>query len=152
MTLAALEKKITKIKTDRKPDPVYALLVEKFPPREMKSAKERRSYLELIGTLMRELSAGTTKRFQDGIRRYLSVLTPFIKSFENDHWPRKETSGREILAFLMEQNRLTQKDLESEIGKQPYVSDILKGKKGLTKAQIQKLSHKFGVSPSVFFP
>ena len=52
----------------------------------------------------------------------------------------------------MEQNGLTQGDLQKEIGKQPYVSDILKGKKKLTAGQIDRLSNRFGVSPAVFFP
>jgi len=47
---------------------------------------------------------------------------------------------------------LTQADLEDEIGAQPYVSDILRGKKRLTSEQIGKLSKRFGVSPAVFFP
>jgi len=152
MTLKTLEKKISKIKIDHKPNPVYVLLVEKFPPRTIKSTKEHKIYLELVGTLMRELSQSIDKRSEDGMRRYLTVLTPFIKRFEETHWPRTEVKGYEILAYLMEQNGLTQVDLEKEIGKQPYVSDILKGKKRLTTNQIQRLSKRFFVSPAVFFP
>jgi len=86
------------------------------------------------------------------VRQYLSVLAPCLKQFEQAHWPRGRTSGREVLAFLLEQNGLTQADLGEEIGAQPYVSDILRGKKNLTREHIQKLAKRFGVSPAVFFP
>lgn len=152
MNLRALEKEISKIDTGRKPNPAYVFLVERFPPRDIANAKEHRAFQELVGTLLRAMSGGIDKRSQEGIRCYLSVLTPFIKSFEAAHWPRKESSGREILAFLMDQHSLKQEDLGREIGKQPYVSDILAGKKNLTAEQISKLAKRFGVSPAVFFP
>jgi len=152
MTLQTLEKKVSKIKIDSSPNPIYGFLVERFPPREVKNGSEHRAYQDLVGTLMRELSDGADKRSEDGMRQYLSVLVPFLKKFEQAHWPRSHTSGREILAFLLEQNGLTQADLGEEIGTQPYVSDILRGKKKLTSEQIQKLAKRFGVSPAVFFP
>ncbi|HAZ08583.1 MAG TPA: hypothetical protein DCZ01_08710 [Elusimicrobia bacterium] len=151
MTLQTLEKKVSKIHVGSASNPIYSFLVERFPPREMKSASEHRAYRELVGTLMRELAHGADKRSAEGIRQYLRVLSPFLARFEQTHWPRSQTSGREVLAFLIQQNGLTQADLEKEIGAQPYVSDILRGKKTLTSGQIGKLSSRFGVSPAVFF-
>ena len=127
------------------------MLVEKFPPCEIRSAAEHRKYLELIKVLMRELGSGCAGPMAEGMRRYLSVLTPFVRRFERSHWPSARATGTEALAFLMEQNGLKQGDLREEIGKQPYVSDILNGKKNLTAEQIQRLSKRFGVSPAVFF-
>ena len=151
MTLQTLERKVAKIGALEPPNRAYALLVEKFPPCDIRSAAEHRVYLELIKLLMRELGSGCAGAMAEGIRRYLSVLTPFVGRFEQSHWPTSRATGREALAFLMEQNGLKQGDLQEEIGKQPYVSDILNGKKELTAQQIQKLSKRFGVSPAVFF-
>ena len=152
MTLQTLERKVSKIRIGAASNPVYGFLVERFPPREIKNASEHRAYRDLVGTLMRELSHGADKRSAEGIRQYLRVLAPLLAKFEQTHWPRGQTSGHEILAFLMEQNGLAQADLNEEIGAQPYVSDILRGKKKLTSEQIGKLSKRFGVSPAVFFP
>jgi len=152
MTLRTLEKKVSKIRLEPASNPVYAFLVEKFPPREIKNASEHRAYQELVGTLMRELSHGLDKRSAEAIRQYLSLLAPWIAKYEQARWPRCHTSGREVLAFLIQQNGSRQADLEEEIGAQPYVSDILRGKKRLTSEQIRKLSKWFGVSPAVFFP
>jgi len=59
MTLQTLEKKVSKIKINSSPNPIYGFLVEKFPPREVKNVSEHRAYQSLVGTLMRELSDGT---------------------------------------------------------------------------------------------
>lgn len=152
MTLQTLEKKVSGIHIEPAANVIYAFLVERFPPREIKKASEHRAYRDLVGTLMRELARGPDRLSAEGIRQYLSLLAPFIEKYEKARWPRRRTSGREILAFLMEQNGLAQADLEHEIGAQPYVSDILRGKKHFTTEQIEKLSRRFGVSPAVFFP
>ncbi len=152
MTLQTLERKVSGIRIGTAANRVYEFLVEKFPPKEIGSASDHRAYRELVGTLMRELSHGADKRSEEGIRQYLSVLAPFIAKFEQARWPRGRTTGSEVLAFLMEQNGLTQAELGEEIGTQPYVSDILRGKKALTSEQIGKLAKRFGVSPAVFFP
>ena len=152
MTLQALQKKVAGIRIESATNRVYEFLIEKFPPREIKNASEHRAYRNLVGTLMRELSHRIDKRSAAGIRQYISILAPLIAKFEETRWPRSRTSGHEVLEFLIEQNELTQSDLEDEIGTQPYVSDILRGKKELTSEQIAKLSKRFGVSPAVFFP
>lgn len=151
MTLQTLERKVAQIGAVGPSNRAYTLLIEKFPPREIRSASEHRAYRNLAGMLMRELGPNCETGIAEGIRRYLSVAAPFIARFEQTHWPRARSSGREVLAFLMEVHDLTQTELKNEIGAQPYVSDILKGKKNLTAEQIQKLSKRFGVSPAVFF-
>lgn len=152
MTLQALEKVVSQIHIEAASNPVYAFLVERFPPREIRKRSEHRAYRDLVGTLMRELSHGVDKRSAEGIRQYLGLLAPLIAKYERARWPRGRTSGREVLAFLLEQNALTQAQLDEEIGAQPYVSDILRGKKHLTSEQIEKLAKRFSVSPAVFFP
>ena len=58
----------------------------------------------------------------------------------------------EMLGFLMEQNALSQYDIASEVGGQPVVSDILHGKRKLTRDHIERLAKRFGVRPATFFP
>ena len=152
MTLQTLERKVSGIRIGTVANRIYEFLVERFPPREIRKASEHRAYRQLVGTLMRELSHGADRHSEEGIRQYLSVLAPFLAKFEQTRWPRSRTTGPDVLAFLLEQNGLTQTDLGEEIGAQPYVSDILRGKKALTSEQIGKLAKRFGVSPAVFFP
>jgi HTH-type transcriptional regulator / antitoxin HigA len=52
------------------------------------------------------------------------------------------------LTVIMDQHGLNTKDFESEIGKEPLVSQILAGKDLLTRGQARKLAQRFGVSPA----
>lgn len=56
----------------------------------------------------------------------------------------------DVLRLLMEQHSLGVADLP-EIGQKSLVSRILNGERSLTKAHIQSLTDRFGVSPAIFF-
>lgn len=60
-------------------------------------------------------------------------------------------SPEEMLSFLMEQNGLSQYDLADELGGQPVVSDILRGKRKLSRDHIERLGERFHVSPASFY-
>ena len=51
----------------------------------------------------------------------------------------------------MEENKLRQKDLLDIFGTESIASDVLNGKRELTKEHIRRLSKRFGVSPAAFF-
>ncbi|MGI2115644.1 helix-turn-helix domain-containing protein [Shewanella frigidimarina] len=55
------------------------------------------------------------------------------------------------LKVLMDQYGLNTTDFENEIGKKSMVSQVLSGKKNLTREHIMNLAHRFGVSPAIFF-
>lgn len=55
------------------------------------------------------------------------------------------------LKVLMDQHGLNMADFEKEIGKKSMVSQVLSGKKNLTREHIMNLAQRFGVSPAVFF-
>jgi HTH-type transcriptional regulator / antitoxin HigA len=74
-----------------------------------------------------------------------------IEAYEEKHYPIKDASPVKVLRELMSGNNLRQKDLASLFGSESVVSEVLSGKRKLNKRQIERLSHKFGVSPAVFF-
>ena len=51
----------------------------------------------------------------------------------------------------MEAHGLRQKDLTDIFGTESIASEVLHGKRELTKGHIKRLSVRFGVSPAVFF-
>lgn len=55
-----------------------------------------------------------------------------------------------LLRTLMNQHKLTGSDLP-EIGGKAMVSKVLKGKRGLSRQAIERLSERFGLRPSMFF-
>ncbi|MCZ7627215.1 MAG: hypothetical protein C3F12_00295 [Candidatus Methylomirabilota bacterium] len=52
----------------------------------------------------------------------------------------------------MGQHELSQYDLAKELGGQSVVSQILRGKRRLTREHIERLSKRFRVSPATFYP
>lgn len=80
----------------------------------------------------------------------LDTLGTIVHAYEEEHYQMPAVGGIEVLRYLMDEHALTQSDLP-EIGSQGIVSEILSGKRALNVRQIQALSQRFGVSPSVFF-
>jgi HTH-type transcriptional regulator/antitoxin HigA len=79
----------------------------------------------------------------------LDTLATLIHAYEEEHYPIPDTTGADILRFLMDEHGLTQSNLP-EVGSQGVVSEILNGKRELNLRQIRALAERFGVSPAVF--
>jgi len=79
----------------------------------------------------------------------LDTLGTLIHAYEEEHFRIPESTGGEVLRFLMDEQGLTQSDLP-EVGSQGVVSEILNSKRELNVRQIRVLARKFKVSPAVF--
>ena len=79
------------------------------------------------------------------------LLTLLIEDFEAKHYQIAPASPVEVVCELMNANGLKQVDLVDVFGTRSSVSEFLSGKRELSKAQIQKLSQRFHVSPAIFF-
>ncbi|MDH4609048.1 XRE family transcriptional regulator [Pseudomonas sp. BN102] len=106
--------------------------------------------------LLDELTENTEETPE--IERLVDQLCRAIKRYE-DSAPQfaelnagvEAITGVQMLKFLMAQNHLTGSDLP-EIGDKSVVSRTLNGKRTLSSADIQALSRRFHVDPSLFFP
>ena len=67
--------------------------------------------------------------------------------YEQGAFPAKKSSPAEMLEFLMEENGLKPADLPIPASR---VSEILAGKRDISKAQAIALAERFKVSPAVF--
>lgn len=87
-------------------------------------------------------------------KKYADVLAALIEKYEQEKYPDADVSPAEIIRELMEGNNLRQKDLSDILGggHESVVSEILNGKRPLSKTHIERLSQRFGVSPAIFFP
>lgn len=81
----------------------------------------------------------------------IELLTLLIEKYESEKFPVPEADPLNVLRFLMEQNGLSQRDLVQEFGAESTVSLVLSGKRKMNRDHIERLSHRFQVSPSVFF-
>jgi HTH-type transcriptional regulator/antitoxin HigA len=70
---------------------------------------------------------------------------------ELNHEPLPESDPHEVLAFLMDQQGLTQRDLQrAGIADQPKLSKILSGKLPISKAIAKRLAEHFKVPVDLF--
>lgn len=151
MTITMLEEKLKPFK-DPINHPFAKWLYLYFPPRPILNKKMYDHYYKAVNILMRELEMDNlTKTIQTTIQEYIKSITPFLENYEKKAFPLKSANPEEVLRFLMEENDLSQYDLAADFGGQSVVSDILRGKRKLTREHIERLSKRFSVSPATFF-
>jgi HTH-type transcriptional regulator/antitoxin HigA len=84
--------------------------------------------------------------------RLAELLTLLIEDFEQREYEMPRKAGPvDILRHLMQSNDLRQADLLDVFGTASVVSEVLKGKRELSKTHIAKLSERFRISPALFF-
>jgi HTH-type transcriptional regulator/antitoxin HigA len=79
------------------------------------------------------------------------LLTLLIEDFEERQYQLPRTSPLEALRFLMDQHHLRQKDLLDVFGTPSVASEVLSGKRELSKEHIRRLSERFSVPVELFF-
>ena len=69
----------------------------------------------------------------------LDVLMLLVEKYEDEHFAIPTSDPVEAIKFLMEQNSLARKELETYIGASGRVAEVWNGKRTLTLAMIKKL-------------
>ncbi len=123
----------------------YGALLSEFKPEVIRDAQQNESYLRLLEKLTSRRSVTQAQR------KLIELLTVLIEDYESREHPVPEAAPRDVLRHLMEAHRLRQKDLVDVFGTESIVSEVLRGKRELTKEHIRRLSRRFGVSPAAFF-
>jgi len=84
---------------------------------------------------------------------YLEVLSNLVERYEDGHHPMGDVTEAGMLRFLIEQRGVKQVEVARGAGiAESTISEVLAGKRQLTKAQIGKLAGYFHVGPAVFLP
>ena len=78
------------------------------------------------------------------------ILAALIEVYDEEHYRIPEQPPYEMVKFLMEQRGLKQADLVPVLGSRAQASDLVNGKRGISKAQAKKLAEYFGVSAELF--
>lgn len=86
---------------------------------------------------------------QHPLYHLLDILGTVIEAYETEHYPLPNCHGNDVLAYLMEEHKLTLSDLP-EIGSPEMIQAILNKEKTLTFTQIQQLAERFHVNINVF--
>jgi HTH-type transcriptional regulator/antitoxin HigA len=78
------------------------------------------------------------------------LLTVLIDEYEERRFPIRKASPRQTLLHLMEARGLRQKDLWKLFGSKGIASEVVNGKRSVSKAQAKKLATFFHVSAELF--
>jgi HTH-type transcriptional regulator/antitoxin HigA len=82
----------------------------------------------------------------------LEAQARLIAAYEERRWPRRPPSTAELIRHVMDQHDLTRADLVPILGTPSRVSEVLRGKKGLSMAMIQRLRARFRVPAEALLP
>jgi HTH-type transcriptional regulator / antitoxin HigA len=80
----------------------------------------------------------------------LELLIILIEKFEETSYPLPNVEPNKVLLHLMEAHEMKQEALVGVIGSRGVVSEIVNGKRSISKAQAKILGELFHVSPSLF--
>jgi HTH-type transcriptional regulator/antitoxin HigA len=123
----------------------YRDLVADFPPLKIRDATQAEATEAEIERLL-------SKRHPSGAERALAdLLSDLLAEWEDITVEIPDVSGPELVRALMEDNGLRQRDLVGVFPTESVVSEVLAGRRELTRRHIEALADYFHVSPAAFF-
>jgi HTH-type transcriptional regulator / antitoxin HigA len=124
---------------------VYASLLGDVLPKVIESEEENELFLAEVEKLMALGEDLTPEQLQ-----LMNLLVSLIEQFEEQHYALHPATPLEVLNELVLQRGLKQKDLVPVFGSQGIASEVLNGKRSISKAQAKALGDFFHVSPTLF--
>lgn len=122
----------------------YASLLAEFLPKVITTEEENERSLEAVEKLM-ACKARTPE--QDAL---LDLLVTLIEKFEDEHYQLHGSTPQSILQHLMEARGIKQEELVGVIGSRGVVSEVVNGKRSISKIAAKALAEFFHVSPELF--
>jgi HTH-type transcriptional regulator / antitoxin HigA len=133
---------VMKSTLDRK---IYASLLSEVQPKVIESEEENEFFLAEVEKLMGLGEDLTAEQLQ-----LMQLLVSLIEQFEDQHYRLQPATPHEVLHELVRQRGLKQKDLVPLFGSQGIASEVLNGKRSISKSQAKALGEFFHVSPALF--
>lgn len=124
----------------------YARLVAKAAPLVIETVAEFERADAEVGRLLRKGYDNLSVEE----KRLLALLSRLIEDYEDRTFPVPDSPPHQTLRFLMEQNELRQADLVNIFGSRGRVSEVVNGRRAISKAQAKALGEFFKVSLELF--
>ena len=122
----------------------YSKLLAEIAPRAIETEEE---YDRLLAVAERLTFA---KNLTPEERVLYKLLVTLIEVYETENYPIDKSEPHEILQHIMESSGTRQADLVGIIGSSGVVSEVVNGKRAISKAQAKALGDYFKISPSLF--
>jgi HTH-type transcriptional regulator / antitoxin HigA len=126
-------------------DQEYVQLLTIVKPKVIETEAENEFYLAEVSKLMQ-----LGENLSPAQEQLLRLLVSLIENFEDQHYQLIPATPLEILTELISEKGLKQKDLLPVFGSQGIASEVLNGKRSISKAQAKALGEFLKVSPALF--
>jgi HTH-type transcriptional regulator / antitoxin HigA len=123
----------------------YGKLLAETVPTIIKTEKENRRLIKVLNKLMKK---GTSRTLEE--TELAKLLGHLIQEFEQRFYKPQRPTPRETLIGLMEMNRLKQADLLGVFGSSGIASEVINGKREISKAHAKALAKFFNTSTDLF--
>ncbi|MEA2172734.1 MAG: HTH-type transcriptional regulator / antitoxin HigA [Blastocatellia bacterium] len=123
----------------------YGKLLAKILPVRIKTEEENDRMLLEVRKLMDKGEQRTPE--EDAL---LDLIAHLVQEFERNFYHLGEATPHEVLRELMNARGLKQRDLWELFGSKGIASEVINGKRGISKAQAKALAEFFHVSVEVF--
>jgi HTH-type transcriptional regulator / antitoxin HigA len=125
----------------------YGKLLAKIAPEKITTKKQHREISKIVDDLMRKGDGNRTPEEE----KLLVLLFTLVAEYEREQYPDYRGTPVDVIAALMEERGLRQRDLLPIFNNsRSYISDVLKGRRGLSKVQAIKLAKYFDVRVEIF--
>ena len=123
----------------------YARLLARTLPTVIKTEEENERMLAEIEKLIDKGERKTPEELA-----LLELMSRLVEDFEEAAYPMEDAPAHKVLQHLMEANDLKQADLVPIFGSRGHTSDIVNGKRPISKKHAAALGERFHVSPELF--
>jgi len=123
----------------------YGKLLSKTLPTVIKTEEENDRAILLVEQLLEK-----GNKLSPEENALLDLLWGLIADFEEKFYHPREASPQEVLIEMMNARGLKQKDLTEVFGSKSRVSEVISGKREISKIQAKALAEFFKVSAELF--
>jgi HTH-type transcriptional regulator/antitoxin HigA len=123
----------------------YARLLTEVMPIPVETEEDNERMLAAVGQLM-----GKGENLSVEEEALLRLLATLIQDFETKFYQPEDATPLEVLRHLMEERDLKQSDLWELFGSKGIASEVLNGKRSISKTHAKKLAEYFHVPASLF--
>jgi HTH-type transcriptional regulator / antitoxin HigA len=123
----------------------YQSLLIDFTPRPIRSGGEYRRAMRQISRLM------AMEKLSRAESQLLELLATLVEEYESAEYPTPKVSQAVLLAHLIDAKGVSQAEVARETGlPTSVITNVLKGRRGISQANIARLARYFRVSPAAF--
>ncbi|MGD1896443.1 MAG: type II toxin-antitoxin system HigA family antitoxin [Phormidesmis sp.] len=135
------------VSDDASADVSYGNLLQSVQPKKIETEKDYEKFLSVLESLLEKDEDSGLLPSEDLLVDLLLVL---VQAYEKQATDLPSASPLDVLRHLMEANNLSQANLVGVIGSSGVVSEVMNGKREISKSQARSLGERFKVSYKLF--